>query len=286
MKDLLKSIMKKFDSEVLSEESRTEIEASLSSIVEDKVAAEKVLYSEEQSGLYESAIESKIKEVVEGAEEWKKEVLSKVETASKELDTEIEEKLKVEMENCQSNMVEKVSDFLNYKLDEKIDDEKLVDAGKLRIFEPIVQGVLNIMKENYVDMEEDSFELLKKAKAEIDSVESKLAEKVKENMKLCNEISDSKKEEKLTAVLEGLTPDQTSKARLILEDTSADEVEAKWENVKDVILGEDTENEDVDDSEENSEIDTEGDEDTDAPNEELTEMQGYVKLYKDNIKRD
>lgn len=285
MKDLLKKIMEKFDSEVLSEEARTAIEEELTSIIEDKVAAEKVLFVEEESKRYEEVISEKVKEVTEAGEAWKKTVLEKVEKASKELDSELEEKLAEQIKVFKEDVVQKVSDFLEYKLDEKIDDQKLGDAAKLAVYEPIVKGILGTLKENYVDVDEDSFELLKKAKGEIDSLESRLAEKVKENMDLSKKIKDAAKEEAFTKVTEGLTPEQMEKARLIMEDVEADDVEKKWENVKDVVL-EIASLEEEEEEVETTEIETEGEEVEEEVDDELEEMREFKAKYDSNISRD
>ena len=79
---MLDKIMKKFESENLSDENRDAIEKELAAIIDDKVAAEKALYAEEKSKEYEEAVQAP--EPLPGREEHDHRGLARDETCEEE----------------------------------------------------------------------------------------------------------------------------------------------------------------------------------------------------------
>ena len=136
MKNLIKKIVDRFNSENLSEGARLEIQKEIQKIISDNVAAEKAIWAEQRSKDYQKDFNKKVNEVVLAAESWKKNVMAKVEKAAVELNEEIDSKLSKEVKSFKGNLVEKVSDFLEYKLDSKIDKQKLGDAAKIAVSYP------------------------------------------------------------------------------------------------------------------------------------------------------
>jgi len=144
--------------------------------------------------------------------------------------------------------------------------------------------MVKTLRENYVEVDDDSYELLKSAKNELDGLESRLADKIKENIELAKTLEGIKKDVAIAKVVEGLTPDQAEKAKTILEDVDADKVEDKFENIRDMIIESSDSDESDDDDEDNTEIVTEQNEE--ETNEEDDEMKSFMEGYKNLNKRD
>jgi hypothetical protein len=245
-------------------------------------------------------IEKSQAEVEAVREETAKEIAEAKETAATEVAT-IKEEADLEVTTFKNEIVKKVDEYLDYELDKKMPEEITESLAKLSIYEPIVESIRGAFATNYIKIDEESFSLLKDAKAEILKLEGEVKEITKESIEHKAAIVNFKRDEAISAVCEGLTEDQRDRAKKLLEGYDPEEVSSKFNQIRDIII---ESNESNDDTEELSESDASAsdsddtapiaedvdvvdadvdvvEEEKDALTEEQKEILGYANDFKE-----
>lgn len=174
----------------------------------------------------------------------------KLETAHKSTSTKITESKDSEVASFKTDLVEKVNKYLKYELTKKIPDTFVEAVAKVQILEPIVEGFKSVMKENYIKIDEENFGLIKEARSEIVKTRGELAEIVKENMELNSELQSYKRLAEISKVSEGLTDAQRERASKLLESYGVDEIQERFNAIRDIIIEEKEEDKEEEDKKE------------------------------------
>jgi len=151
-----------------------------------------------------------------------------------------------ELETFKESLVDKLDKYLELELTESIPQQFVESTAKVAIYEPIVEGFMNLVSQHYVKADTESYGLFKEAHTEIadlrkenSRVNNKLMEvnkqlvesvKMKENYERSNEISK---------VCEGLTTAQLKRASRLLENVNSSKIASHFEKIKDIVLRED-----------------------------------------------
>ena len=151
-----------------------------------------------------------------------------------------------ELETFKESLVDKLDKYLELELTESIPQQFVESTAKVAIYEPIVEGFMNLVSQHYVKADTESCGLFKEAHTEIadlrkenSRVNNKLMEvnkqlvesvKMKENYERSNEISK---------VCEGLTTAQLKRASRLLENVNSSKIASHFEKIKDIVLRED-----------------------------------------------
>jgi hypothetical protein len=141
-----------------------------------------------------------------------------------------------EVKKFKAGMVDKVSDYLEAKLTETVPAEIMESAAKLKVLEPLVQGVMESFSKNFVKLDTTSFKLIKEAKEQIDVLEKQVQEKAKAEIALKKEIREVQKNMKVKSLTEGLTQAQKEKAVKLLEGVEVEELEGRWAKIRDIVI--------------------------------------------------
>jgi len=141
-----------------------------------------------------------------------------------------------EVKNFKAGMVDKVSDYLEAKLQDTVPAEIMESAAKLAVLEPLVHSVMESFSKNFVKLDTTSYKLIKEAKEEIATLETKLQEKAKGEVALKKEIREVKRNMKVKSLTEGLTHSQKEKAMKLLEGVEVEDLEGRFSKIRDIII--------------------------------------------------
>jgi hypothetical protein len=212
--------------------------------VEDTIRSESSAYREslekivaEEAAAYKANLESI---VMEEAGNYKKSLEAVVEEEAANFAQMQEQTLQKEVGTFKEEMVDKVSAFLESELKTSIPESIMESANKLAAYEPLVEGIVATFGKNYIKLDDASYKLVKEAKQENERLSESVNAKTKDNVNLTAEVQELKKKAKLFELTEGLTVAQRRKAQKVLESYKAEEMEERFNSIKDIILAEST----------------------------------------------
>ncbi len=223
-----------------------ETEALKKKLNEEAEANEKVLV--EQAEKYKTELEEtviqetlKYKEHVEKKRDDeiatdRTEVRAMVLEEAKEFKTKQDAALVEEVKKFKAAMVDKVSDYLEAKLQETIPAEIMESAAKLAVLEPLVQGINEAYSKNFVKLDTSSFKLINEAKTEIARLEAVVQEKSKNEVTLKKEKREVERNMMIKSLTEGLTQSQKEKALKLLESVEVENLESHFAKIRDIII--------------------------------------------------
>jgi AcrR family transcriptional regulator len=154
--------------------------------------------------IFEAAVKSKLEEEVALLEQAYAETL--------------EERVNEIMEELASN----VDDYLNYVVEQWIEENEVAVESALRseLTEDFISGLRALFAEHYIDVPEDSVNVVEELSSTVEELEEKLNEEIQRNVELRSVISEARKSELIGAVCEGLTDVQADKFASLLENVA------------------------------------------------------------------
>lgn len=272
----LQKLFEGLDKGILSEETQAKVSKLIEETVDARVSAKEALLKEEHDKIKKELEDEKAKVLkeatenekvlVEEAEKYKKELeetviaetvayktkldeekTAEIEKFQKEAEelllkeaTEFKQKqdavLVEEVKNFKADLVEKVSDYLETKLTEKIPAEIMESATKMAVLEPLVTGIMETFSKNFVKLDTTSFNMINEAKQKISSLETALEEKAKVEVKLKKDKKDVERSLKINSLTEGLTKVQKDKAIKLLEGVELEDLDSRYVKIRDIII--------------------------------------------------
>ena len=180
-------------------------------------------FKEKAKEIFETAVKSKVVD----------EVNKRVAQIEEEYLQEIEESTK----NFQGEMVEKVDNYLNYVVNEWMEDNKLaVERGiKSELTDDFMTGLRNLFKEHYIDVPEEKVDIVDDLFEKVEDLEKKLNEEIEKNVTLKSSLAESSKDSILNDVCEGLADTQKDKVSSLAEGVefeNEEQYKAKLEMLK------------------------------------------------------
>jgi hypothetical protein len=199
-----------------------EVEIDLSDDVKALVSSDADLseeFKDKAATIFEAAVKTRIKE--------HKEIL----------DVQYEEKLATETEVVKEAMVEKVDSYLNYVVEEWMQENELaVERGiRTEIAEDFITGLKGLFKEHYIDVPEEKYNVLDDLTSQVKDLESKLNEQIEKNVNLSKDASELVREKRVVSVSEDLADTEKEKFASMAENVEYDSAEKfaeKLETIK------------------------------------------------------
>jgi hypothetical protein len=203
------------DYEVEGEETEaTEIEyqADFSQDLNALIADEATL-SEEFKGkagvIFEAAIKSKLVEEID------------------RLEAKYEEELSEEVESAKSDMVEKVDSYLNYVVEQWMEDNKVAIQTGLRaeIAEGFMTGLKGLFEENYIEVPESKVDLVDDLADTVEELEESLNATTAKAIEMAEELEVYKRDAIIRESARGLAETQVEKLKSLVEDVDFEDEE-------------------------------------------------------------
>lgn len=146
-------------------------------------------------------------------------VNDKVARIQEELEAQYTQELTEAVQQLEAQLVEKIDGFLNYVVEEWMDQNQVAIEQGLRaeLTEEFIGGLRNLFAEHYISVPEEKVELVDELIEKVESLEAQLNETVARNIEMKKELQESQKQDVIAQVCEGLTQTQTEKIRSLVE---------------------------------------------------------------------
>ena len=151
------------------------------------------------------------------------------------LEEEFAEALSEQVEEVKEEMTTKIDQYLDYVVEQWIEDNKLAIETSLRseIAENFMEGLYNLFAESYISVPEDRIDVLGELQAQMEELQAKLDESINKQIELQTVIDEATQEATFDEVSEGLAATQVEKLRTLAEgiDFNDSETYAKKLNI-------------------------------------------------------
>ena len=174
-------------------------EATLSDGFKDKAAT-----------IFEAAIKTKLGEEIDRLEE------------------KYNEELAEEIETTKADLVEKVDNYLNYVVEQWMEDNKVAIESGLRteIAEKFMTSLKDLFTESYIEVPESKVDLVDELAAEVTELEEAHNEAVSRTLAMQEELEVLKRDAIIAEAAQGLAQTQVEKLKKLAEDLDFDTEEA------------------------------------------------------------
>ena len=197
-------------------------------IVETKADVDvSVDFSEDLNALVES--EATLSDEFKGKAEtiFEAAIKSKLSEEIDRLETKYEEELAEEVASTKADLVEKVDNYLNYVVEQWMDDNKLAIQTGLRteIAENFMNSLKDLFTESYIEVPEAKVDLVDELAAQVDELEEANNDVIKKNIEMTEELEELKRNKVIAEASEGLAATQVEKLKKLAEDVDFDNEE-------------------------------------------------------------
>ena len=181
-------------------------------------------FKEKAATVFESAVNSKVKEIAESME------------------AEINEINEQDVAKHKEDLTEKVDSYLSYVVEEWMKENEIaLERGiKGEIAEDFITGLKKLFAEHYIDVPDERYNVLEDQAAKIESLEKKLNEQIEKNVELNKDNNDKTRTEIMSEVASGLADTAKEKFAKLAEEiewSDADSFKTKCETIKESYFG-------------------------------------------------
>jgi hypothetical protein len=153
-----------------------------------------------------------------------------------------EEKLKEEVETAKSELVEKVDSYLNYVVEEWMQDNKLaIERGiKGEIAEDFISGLKKLFEDHYIDVPDEKYDVLEDQASKIEDLEKKLNEQIEKNVEQNKAIGELKRQDIIDEASKDLADTAKEKFNKLAEEvefSNEEDFKTKVSTIKESYFG-------------------------------------------------
>ena len=206
------------DESMISEKEDINVSVDFSEDLNALVESEATL-SDEFKGkaetIFEAAIKSKLSEEIDRLEE------------------KYEEELAEEVASTKADLVEKVDNYLNYVVEQWMEDNKLAVQTGLRteIAETFMNSLKDLFTESYIEVPESKVDLVDELAGQVEELEAASNEAITKQMEMQEELETLKRDKVIAEASEGLAATQVEKLKKLAEDVDFESEETFAEKV-------------------------------------------------------
>jgi len=146
-------------------------------------------------------------------------VIARAEEFIIEAEQELMEQFEVAVEQIKEDLAAKVDDYLNYMVEEWMQENQLAVESGLRseVTEDFINGLRDLFVEHYIDIPEDKVDIVEGLSAKVEELEDELNEQIQRGINLSKELNEQKKIEAIYTACEGLSQTQVEKLKSLAE---------------------------------------------------------------------
>ena len=146
-------------------------------------------------------------------------VIDRVTQIQEDMESQYASMLEEAVETIKSDLTEKVDDYLNYVVEQWMEENQIAIESGLRseITEDFIAGLRNLFAENYINVPEEQVDLVEELAAKVEELETKLNEEIETNIEYKKALTEAIKEQLTVEVCEGLTATQVEKIKALAE---------------------------------------------------------------------
>ena len=163
-------------------------------------------------------------------------VKSKVRAELERIQEENDKVMEDMAESTMNDLVEKVDDYMNYVVEQWMEDNQLaIERGlKGEIAEDFISGLKNLFEDHYIDVPDEKYDILEANLSKIEELEEKLNKQIEENVQLKKAKGELVKESMIADVANGMTDTETEKFQSLVEDVEFSDEESYKEKLQTV----------------------------------------------------
>ena len=208
------NMMKKEDVDVDEGETIAEIDyqvdfsQDLNALVESEATLSDE-FKQKAETIFEAAIKSKLTEEIDRLEE------------------KYNEELAEEIESTKSDLVEKVDNYLNYVVEQWMEDNKLAVQTGLRteIAEKFMNNLKDLFTESYIEVPESKVDLVDELAAEVEELEEAHNTAIAKQLEMATQLEEYQRAAIIAEASDGLVETQVEKLKKLAEDIDFDDEE-------------------------------------------------------------
>lgn len=164
-------------------------------------------------------------------------VHDRVTQIQEEMEASYEAALNEAVQEFTVTMTEKVNDYLNYVVQEWMEENAIAIEKGLRteLTEDFIVGLRNLFAENYISIPDEEVDLVEELSEKVDQLTNELNEQINIGIELAKELNESKKIEVFHTVTEGLIQTQIEKMKTLAESvefSTEEEYKEKLETIR------------------------------------------------------
>ena len=210
-----------FEGEAIAEAEEIDYQVDFSEDLNALVESEATLSDEfkaKAETIFEAAIKSKLTEEIDRLEE------------------KYNEELAEEVESTKADLVEKVDTYLNYVVENWMEENKLAVQSGLRteIAENFMSSLKDLFEESYIEVPEAKVDLVDEMADQVSELEESLNDTTAKNIEMMSELEELKREKVIREASEGLAETQVEKLKSLVNDIDFDSEETFAEKVETV----------------------------------------------------
>jgi|TARA_R110002153_G_scaffold62898_3_gene169001 hypothetical protein len=211
--------MKKASYKMNKEETQEHVNALIAG--QDDLSEE---FKEKAATVFESAVNSKVKEIAETME------------------VDVKETYEQDVAKHKEELTEKVDSYLAYVVEEWMKENEIaLERGiKGEIAEDFITGLKKLFAEHYIDVPDERYNVLEDQANKIESLEKKLNEQIQSNVELNKDNAVKTRNEIMSEASNGLADTAKEKFAKLVEEiewSDADSFKTKCETIKESYFG-------------------------------------------------
>ena len=147
-------------------------------------------------------------------------VKSKIAKIRKQVREESKKELEEKSEAVQTEMTDKMDEYMNYVVKEWMEENKLaVEQGvRNEVTESFISGLKKLFEEHYIDVPAEKEDVFESLVQEVTELEIKLDESTQKHMDIVNELHTYKAKDTFRDVVEGMVDTDIEKMKELTED--------------------------------------------------------------------
>jgi len=174
--------------------------------------------------VFESAVNSKVKEIAE------------------EIEADVKTNYEQDVAKHKEELTEKVDSYLSYVVEEWMKENEIaLERGiKGEIAEDFISGLKKLFAEHYIDVPDEKYDVLEEQASKIEDLEKKLNEQIEKNVELNKDNAEKSRKEIMAEAASDLADTQKEKFAKLAEEiewTDAESFKQKCETIKESYFG-------------------------------------------------
>ena len=152
------------------------------------------------------------------------------------LEAKYDEELTEELESTKADMVEKVDSYLNYVVEQWMEDNQVAIQSGLRaeIAEDFMTGLKGLFEENYIEVPESKVDLVDDLADTVEELEDRLNDTTAQAITMAEELEQYKRDAIIRESARGLAETQVEKLKSLVEDIDFEDEETFAQKVETV----------------------------------------------------
>ena len=200
------------EGETITEEETVDIKTQLDSIFGEDLSEE---FRTKATSIFEAA------------------VIARVNNEMEKVTSKLEEQTATQLVEFKEALVEKVDGYLNYVVEQYMEENKLAVESGLRteIAEDFIQGMKTLFKEHFIEVPEEKYNVLDELQTKTETLQSELDASITESIELAKELNALKAAKILDEQTEDLAATEAEKLKKLVEGVDFDSEDLYREKV-------------------------------------------------------